>query len=165
MPEMIDFVLTKKVNNVIYELMVKTTTNMVYTPEGYTLTEMLNDVLNRISGIEESTNNKLSEVTKQISGMDNMIMELREYYANQENSILQITKALKNDYLKKSDLSEDVVETLKGVYSKTDIDTMIQSINKKIDDIVVKDQIVAGTSEEPPESLIDGGIYCYITSK
>lgn len=161
---MIDTILAKKVNNVIYELMVKTTTNMVYTEDDYTLTEMLNDVVSDIAGVSnnlDNTNSNLSAVTNQITGMTESIEELRMYYTNQNDALTKISDSLKTDFITYEDLPKDTIDAINDMYTKSEIDELIKGVNSSIESLKkeYESPICVGDDEIPPDELKEGGIY------
>lgn len=164
MAEMIDTILTKKVNNVIYELMVKTSTHMVYSEDGYTLTEMLNDVVSDIAGVTNkinNTNSSLSKVASQITGMAEQIEDLQMYYQNQDNALTQISESLKKDFVTYEDLPKDTIDAINDMYTKAEIDKMVDEINTSIENLKKEydTPICVGDDEVPPDELKEGGIY------
>lgn len=172
MSESIKFILTKKLNGVIYELMVKTTTHMVYTEDGYTLTELLNDLLLRIAGLEQGrmeTNNRLTRIINQIDGMSERLNELEQYWKNQDNALEKLREIVTTTCLTHDDISKELIQKLKDSYSKEEIDTIVDKINEKLSNIsdigTIEDQIIAGDTINAPESLRDGGIYIYIVKE
>lgn len=60
-----NLILTKKLNNVIYELMVKTNSDMVYTDEKTTLTETLNHIFELLTNFQGEYN-ELEESFKEL---------------------------------------------------------------------------------------------------
>ena len=62
-----NIILTKKINNVIYEMMVKTTSDMVYTDQYTTLTETIDEIYKLLTEYDKNQN-ALEESFKEIFG-------------------------------------------------------------------------------------------------
>lgn len=95
-------ILTKKLNNVVYELLVKSSADMVYTDENTTLT----DTLSNITDVLTNHNNSITDVMGQLTNICGDVTAI-------ENEITEIWRFL-NDH----ETDEGIAQLLNGKVDK-----------------------------------------------
>ena len=160
-----DLIITKKINNVIYELMVKTRSNMVYTDDETTLTETLNEIFDLITSQQESYEDLKKAYDAIVEGADENFNSFKEIYdyininGDPESELIKLIKskqtAEEGKGLSTNDFTDLLYKKLTNMYSKEELDLLIEeklkdmattsdikevnekieAVNKRVDDI------------------------------
>lgn len=157
-------VLTKKLNNVVYQLLVKSSADMIYTDEDTTLT----DTLSQISEVLSNHNNSFSDVLQQISNIvgdvtaaENEIREIWNFLQSDsgEGSSLIDLLNQKVDKQEGKDLSDnnftsELKSKLEDSYTNTEIDNKLEVIEESINTHAPADLIDRVSALEQRPTLV-----------
>ena len=139
-------IITKKLNNVFYELMPKTHADVVYTDDKYsvTLTEKLYDMSELLETRKEDIKDvkaKFDEITKDAPSDFNTFKEVWDYVnvnGDPKSALIDLIEtkqnAEKGKGLSTHDFTDYLYEKLKNGYSKEDLDLKFKIIEEKIVD-------------------------------
>ena len=142
-----NLILTKKLNNVVYELMVKTNSDMVYVDDTHTLTERLSNITDFFTdfrGDFKDLKKAFDEVLHGAPETFNSFKEVWEYVNitnNPKSALIQLIEskqaAEEGKGLSTHDFSDVMYEKLKNGYSKEELDRrfeiIIDTTNKTIE--------------------------------
>ena len=157
-------VLTKKLNNVVYQLLVKSSADMIYTDEDTTLT----DTLRQISEVLSNHNNSFSDVLQQISNIvgdvtaaENEIREIWNFLQSDsgEGSSLIDLLNQKVDKQEGKDLSDnnftsELKSKLEDSYTNTEIDNKLEALEESINTHAPSDLIDRISALEQRPTLV-----------
>ena len=157
-------VLTKKLNNVVYQLLVKSSADMIYTDEDTTLT----DTLRQISEVLSNHNNSFSDVLQQISNIvgdvtaaENEIREIWNFLQSDsgEGSSLIDLLNQKVDKQEGKDLSDnnftsELKSKLEDSYTNTEIDNKLEVLEESINTHAPADLIDRVSALEQRPTLV-----------
>lgn len=189
-----DIILTRKINNVIYEIMVKTNSNMVYVGEKDTLTEVLSKIADLLTENKESINEvkkKYDEIMSPSSddnpGGDKpsettgfkSFKEIWDYLnvnGNPKSELIRLIESKQDSEegkgLSENDFTDILYKKLKNDYTKEELDEKFAIIAKSEKDLEKKITIYSSSAivpmsltEEAPEEVRDGGIWFQIIEK
>ena len=187
--ESMNTILTKKLNNVIYELLVKTSANMVYTSPDTTLTETLSeitDILSTQGNTVDEVIASLNALTDNIEGIQSDMHDIVEYININGDPKSELIKLIENKQdseegkgLSECDFTEILRKKLVEGYTKDELDEkfgiIINTINMKMpEDIgnrlsVLEDKanipVSEELSEEEARTLANGSIWFQIITK
>lgn len=142
-----NLILTKKLNNVVYELMVKTHSDMVYVNDEVTLTEKLSeitDLLTNFNGDYSKLKETFIDVLHGAPETFNTFKEVWDYVNinnNPKSALIQLIEskqtAEEGKGLSTNDFTDVMYEKLKNGYSKEELDEkfeiVLDTTNKKIE--------------------------------
>lgn len=187
-----DIVLTRKINNVIYEIMVKTNSNMVYVGETQTLTEVLSEIIdllvtnkNQIKDIKKKYEEIVTPADGDITPDDDKVSGFKSFkevwdYLNingdPKSELIRLIEskqsAEKGKGLSTNDFSDLLYEKLTNDYTKEQLDekfkviaTSQEELDKKITVYSSSAVVPLSETEEAPENVRDGGIWFRILEK
>lgn len=157
-------VLTKKLNNVVYQLLVKSSADMIYTDEDTTLT----DTLRQISEVLSNHNNSFSDVLQQISNIvgdvtaaENEIREIWNFLQSDsgEGSSLIDLLNQKVDKQEGKDLSDnnftsELKSKLEDSYTNSEIDNKLEALEESINTHAPSDLIDRISALEQRPTLV-----------
>lgn len=176
-------ILTKKLNNVVYELLVKSSADMVYTDENTTLTDTLSNITDILTNHDNSfidVMRQLTDICGDISGNRDEIGEIWNFLNGSGGSGESLAQLLENKVdkeegkgLSQFDFTEFFRDKLLNDYTKEELDAkfgeMIALINtqaptelvERVDKLEQKKNIVMAESEDSDEveALNDGDIW------
>ena len=143
-----DLILTKKLNNVIYELMVKTNSDMVYTDETTTLTETLNhifELLTNFQGGYKELEQSFNELVEDAPNTFRSFKEVWDYVnvnGDPQSALIKMIESKqateKGKGLSTHDFDDILYAKLKYGYSKEELDERFSIIIKKHNDDMEK---------------------------
>lgn len=182
-------VLTRKLNNVIYELLVKTHSDMVYTSDTVTLTETLAEIFELITTNKKDITNireKYDELVADAPDTFNSFKEIWDYVnvnGDPESELIKMIKgkqdAEEGKGLSTNDFTDILYEKLVNGYSKEQLiemfnvvskrqdttDESISALEQRISAIEHTTNIAMGSSETAPSYVKDGDSWFFIISK
>ena len=143
-----DYVLTKKLDGVIYEMLVKTAANMVYVTPTMTLTEKLaqftDDLLN-INTKSDTLENKFADLLKDAPENFRTLKEVWDYVnvdGDPESALIKMIKGKQDAEAGKGlsthDLTDILYEKLVNGYSPEELDEKFTLIMTSQDQLAVK---------------------------
>ena len=143
-----NLVLTKKLNNVIYEMMVKTNSDMVYVNEDTTLTEKLYDISELFTKAFDSYD-ELKEAYDELTvGSVEGFKSFKEIYdyvninGNPESELIKLIKskqdAVDGKGLSTNDFTDILYEKLVHGYSKEELNDKFKIVFDKTDELSKK---------------------------
>lgn len=141
-----NLILTKKLNGVIYELMVKTISDMVYTDEKTTLTETLNHIFELLTEFQEEYNaleESFNDIFKDSPETFRTFKEVWDYVNVNGDPKSDLIKMIESKQaaeegkgLSTHDFDDILYAKLKYGYSKQELDDRFEIIiNKHNDDM------------------------------
>lgn len=147
-------ILIKQIADVMYEVMPKTRFDQVYDNENYTLTEIIADIKESLKNKSDTkTVEKLSkDLTDLIADVPDEFNTLKKIidYINLNSKDSEMYKAL-DKKMDKDALSDDVLDKLKSIYSKNEIDNLLEALEetftRRVDDYIM----ITNTSTAPEE--------------
>ena len=162
-------VLTKKLNNVLYELAVRTVSDNVYVDEKYTLSELLNDIKEAITknslSIEDLDGN-FKQIMKDAPATFRSFKEVYDYIGSTPDPEKTIVDMLKEKVpieigkgLSTNDLTDELLARILNSYTKEEIDAKFSEFKEYIDSLIV----VTG-DESMPEKVNEHGFWYKVTS-
>lgn len=185
-----NLILTKKLNNVVYELMVKTNADMVYVDEEQTLTEKLADITDLLTdfhGDYDGLKEQFTEVLHGAPSTFNTFKEVWDYVNinnNPKSALIQLIEskqaAEEGKGLSTNDFTDVMYEKLKNGYSKEELDqrfdiiidstnktieALREEINGKIDEINNRPNIHVSESAPGTGKISDYSCWYHIVSK
>lgn len=185
-----NLILTKKLNNVVYELMVKTNSDMVYVDDTHTLTERLSNITDFFTdfrGDYDELKKAFDEVLHGAPETFNTFKEVWDYVNinnNPKSALIQLIEskqaAEEGKGLSTHDFSDVMYEKLKNGYSKEELDAKFEiiidttnktiealsdDINKKIDDINNRPNIIVTETRIQDYVIPDYSCWYHIMSK
>jgi hypothetical protein len=135
-------ILTKKLNNVIYELMVKTKAEMVYTDDDTTLTEKLSDIVDVLTTHNRNFEEVMEQINTIVQNAETLSSDLEEIWTyvnvngDPKSALIELIEgkqeAEDGKGLSECDFTEVLKEKLENGYSKEELDNKFKII---IDDI------------------------------
>lgn len=174
-------ILTKKLNNIIYELLVKTSSDMVYTDSSTTLTETLSDISDILSTQNKSFEEVMSDIKALTKGADHLQDEIKEIYdyininGDPKSALIKMIEgkvgAEEGKSLTSNDFTDVLKEKLENGYTKEELDEkfllVIDEIHKadtegivqRIDALEKRVNIVVSTDDTAASKLPDGSIW------
>ena len=174
-------ILTKKLNNIIYELLVKTSSDMVYTDSSTTLTETLSDISDILSNQNKSFEEVMSDIKALTKGADHLQDEIKEIYdyininGDPKSALIKMIEgkvdAEEGKSLTSNDFTDVLKEKLENGYTKEELDEkfllVIDEIHKadtegivqRIDALEKRVNIVVSTDDTAASKLPDGSIW------
>lgn len=176
-----NIILTKKLNNVIYEIMVKTNSDMVYVNDEETLTEKLSDItelLTEFKGAYDELKEAFEDVVKDANESFNSFKEVWDYVNINGDPKSELIKLIESKQaseegkgLSTHDFSDIMYEKLKNGYSREELDDKFKiilednkAIAERIDSIEKRPNILI--SESADDSAIpDYSCWYQIISK
>ena len=146
--------LIKEIDNVLYKVLPQTSFDQVYDNEDYTLTEIIADINKRLGDLAPSETvtaiqEELDALMREVPDEFNTLKKIADYI-NLENPESPISVAFDNT-VRKDDISDDLLEKLKGIYSKTEIDTMMKTLEDTIMGKISKLVVVSNDSTAPAD--------------
>lgn len=142
-----NIVLTKKLNNTLYSLAVRTTTDMVYRDKTYkyTLTEILSDVSDALVAHSESiadVSEKFAELMKDCPEEFNTLKEIADYISvngDPKSALIQLIESKQNSEegkgLSTNDFTDILYTKLVNDYSKEELDQKFMIVAENINSI------------------------------
>lgn len=184
-----NIILTKKLNNVVYELMVKTNSDMVYVEDQKTLTEKLYDItelLTNYGGKYEELYDAYTEILDGAPETFRTFKEIWDYLNINGDPKSELIKLIESKQtaeegkgLSTHDFDDIMYEKLKNNYTKEELDekfeividhtnktieALKEDISKKIDDINNRPNILIAESHDEI-SIPDYSCWYHIVSK
>ena len=151
-------VLTKKINNVVYELLVKTHTDQVYDKDGYTLTEKLSDIFDLLSTSKndiEDIKTKYDEMFKDAPETFNTFKEIWDYVNVKGDPKSELIKLIESKQAKEegkglstNDFTDILYEKLKNDYSKEELDKRFEVIADSQNKVKIELDSLKGSIKE-----------------
>lgn len=147
-----DVVLTKKLNNVLYELMVKTNSDMVYVSDRVTLTEKLCEFTDKLFSDDTRIQGLENAYHKLVVGAPATFQTFKEVWdyvninGNPKSELIKLIESKEAHVEGKGLSTHDLTDIL---YEKLVNDYTAEELNEKFHDINVK----FGTVEEKVEHL------------
>ena len=152
-------ILTKKINNVIYECFVKTNSNMVYTDEYTTLTETLEDVYNLLTEFKDNHNELEEEFGKLFGEDEHTFRSFKEVYdyvninGDPKSALIKMIEGKQNAEegkgLSTHDLDDMLYAKLKYGYSKEELDEKFKVVQTNTESIEKIAQEIKDIKEQP----------------
>ena len=137
-----DLIITKKINNVIYELMVKTKANMVYTDDDTTLSETLDKIFDLLTNQSESYDDLKKAYDAIVKDADENFNSFKEIYdyininGKPESELIQLInskqKAEDGKGLSTHDFTDLLYKKVTNMYSKEDLDLVLKELSEKV---------------------------------
>lgn len=182
-------VLTRKLNNVIYELMVKTHSDMVYVNDIKTLTEWISDFTDIITTQKKDIVNLRATLNQAIGNIDDSaftsIKEIWDYVninGDPKSELIQLIESKQASEegkgLSTNDFTDILYEKLKNDYTKEElvakfdiIDTRFKSIEKDIEtlkesvDSNSNNNIIVSEDTSLDDSILREGCWFQIIKK
>ena len=174
-------ILTKKLNNIIYELLVKTSSDMVYTDSSTTLTETLSDIGDILSSQNKSFEEVMADIKALTKGADKLQDEIKEIYdyvnvnGDPKSALIKMIEgkvdAEEGKSLTSNDFTDVLKDKLENGYTKEELDkkflVVIDEIHKtdaagmvqRIDALEKRVNIVVSTDDTAASKLPDGSIW------
>lgn len=174
-------ILTKKLNNIIYELLVKTSSDMVYTDSSTTLTETLSDISDILSSQNKSFEEVMADIKAITSGADTLQNEIQEIYdyinvnGDPKSALIKMIEgkvdAEEGKSLTSNDFTDVLKEKLENDYTREELDKkfllIIDEIHKadtegivqRVDALEKRVNIVVSTDDTAASKLPDGSIW------
>ena len=185
-PESRNFILTKKINDVLYQLMVKTTADMVYVDSRTTLTEVLSqvtDLLTEFKGSQEELENSFNSIVEGAPEHFSSFKEVWDYVninGDPKSALIKMIEskqtAEEGKGLSTHDFDDLMYEKLKNGYSKEELDQKfeiiidqntkaIQDINERISNLEERPNVIMANSYEEATTVRDLNCWYHIISK
>lgn len=133
-----NFILTKKIDDILYELLPKTNSDMVYVDDKTTLTEKLSELtelLTNFKGDEAQLRESFNTLVKDAPEMFNTFKEVWDYVninGEPKSELIQLINskqtAEEGKGLSTHDLDDLLYEKLTNLYSKDDLDIKFNDI-------------------------------------
>lgn len=142
-----DIILTKKLNGILYELMVKTSTNNVYIDpdKKVTLTEKLGSIADDLLSLNEKSDtfeNKFADLLRDAPETFNTFKEVWDYVnvnGDPESELIRMIKAKQDAEegkgLSTHDLTDVLYEKLVNSYTNDELDALFDIVFKTEDEI------------------------------
>lgn len=157
-------VLSKKLNNVIYELAVRTVSDNVYVDENYTLTELIDDVKKAITSnalnLDELSDN-FQEIMKDAPATFRSFKEVYDYIGSTPDPDKTIVELLAEKVdieigkgLSTNDLTDELLTRILNTYTKEEIDTKFSEFKDYIDSL-----IIVSDDNKIPEKVNEHGFW------
>lgn len=185
-----DIVLTRKINNVIYEILVKTNANMVYVDESQTLTEVLSNIAELfatnkkdIADIKKKYEEMISpseddEPSGELTGFKSFkeVWDYLNIKGDPKSELIRLIEskqsAEKGKGLSTNDFSDILYEKLKNDYTKEELDKKFEVIAQNEKDLDKKITVYSSSAvvpisetDEAPKEVRDGGIWFRVVEK
>lgn len=179
-------ILTKKLNDVIYELMIKTHADMVYTDDVTTLTETLSNIGDILTSHTNSFDDMIDDLNSVVKGTDevrNRLEEVWNYvnvYGDPKSELIKMIEAKQEAEegkgLSTCDFTTILKEKLENGYSKEELDhkfsIIMDSINgdnteltERVANLESKTNISLAANDADLVNFVDGDIWFKIISK
>ena len=146
--ESVNMILTKKVNNVIYELMVKTNTDQVYDGNGITLTERLDNIFELLTTSKKDVENIRTLYDEVVGDAPETFQSFKEVWdyvninGNPKSELLKLIdskqKAEEGKGLSTNDFTNALKEKLENSYTKEEFDNKFEVIVNKQGNLELK---------------------------
>lgn len=189
-----DIILTRKINNVIYEIMVKTNSNMVYVGEKDTLTEVLSKIADLLTENKENIDEVKKRYDEIISPSDDnpnegnkpsettgfkSFKEVWDYLnvnGEPKSELIRLIESKQASEegkgLSENDFTDILYKKLLNDYTKEELDAKFDIIARTEEDLARKITIFSSSAvvpmsltEKAPEEVRDGGIWFQIIEK
>lgn len=185
-----NLVLTKKLNNVVYELMVKTNTDMVYVDDNHTLTEKLSDITDLLTDFHGDYDELKENFINVLQGAPETFNSFKEVWDyvnvnnNPKSALIQLIEskqaAEEGKGLSTNDFTDVMYEKLKNGYSRQELDDKFEiiidqttktieafeeEIYKKIDEINKRPNILVSETGIGVGAISDYSCWYHIVSK
>lgn len=176
-------ILTRKLNNVLYDLMVKTTIDMVYDGE-YTLTERLSDIADALQTNYEDIKSVSEQFAKLVDAAPVTFQTFKEIwdYVNingkPESELIKLIRSKQDAEpdkgLSSNDLTDILYEKLVNNYTREELDAKFKIIidesdNARFSERVAKlenaPNILCSESATAPTGVVDYGCWYQIIRK
>lgn len=175
-------VLVKKINNVIYELLVKSHSDMVYVDDTTTLTEKLNDIANLLTTSAkdiEDIQEKYKEIVGDAPESFNTFKEVWDYLNINGDPKSELIKLIDSKVSKEpgkglsaNDFTDFLYKKLNDDYSKEELDekfeTLVSTQNgfaERLKAIEEERNIILSMDGTVPEGVKDGDMWFCLVSK
>lgn len=162
-------VLTKKLNNVLYELAVRTVSDNVYVSDRYTLTELLNDFKNAIQQNNlsiETLDGNFKQIMEDAPATFRSFKEVYDYIGSTPDPEKTIVEMLAEKVpievgkgLSTNDLTDELLARILNTYTKEEINAKFSEYKDYVDNLI----LVTG-DETMPEKVNEHGFWYKITS-
>ena len=175
-----DAILVKKLDNVLYALAIRTTANMVYTDDKYsvTLTELISDISDTlVSNSAKITiiNEKLADLLADAPAEADTLKEIFDYINAQDKTNKEaLMELIKNRVEKEEgkglsthDLTDLLYNKLLNDYTKEELDekfSIIEARTASLEDLTSHANIAMSESEEAPATTRVGDIWYRVVS-
>ena len=179
-------ILTKKLNNVIYELLVKTSSDMVYTDDTNTLTETLSDITDTLTTHNQSFEDVIDKMNELVKGADDLSASIKEIWSyinvdgDPKSALIKMIESKQDSEegkgLSECDFTEILKEKLVNGYSKEELDEkftiIIDAINNAVPEALVERveslenrvNIQTTASDKDLTGFVDGSIWYQIVT-
>lgn len=159
-------ILTKKLNNIIYELMIKTKAEMVYTDDDTTLTEVLSDIGDALSSHTRSFEEILIDIKNIVENTESIEEDLKTIWnyvnvdGDPKSALIKMIESKQSAEegrgLSECDFTTVLKEKLENGYSKEDLDRkfkiIIEDIDRRVPEGLV--HVVEELKSAPTASLV-----------
>ena len=140
-------VLVKKINNVVYELLVKTHADMVYVDDKKTLTERLIEITNLFTTTGKELD-KIREMYEDIMGDESGFSSFKEVWdylnihGDPKSELIKLIESKQDSEegkgLSTNDFTDIMYEKLKNDYTRKELEEMFEIIETKTNDLKEK---------------------------
>lgn len=182
-------VLTKKLNDVIYELLIKTSSDMVYTDGDTTLTEVLSDISDILSSHNTNFEKVMADISSLVGNAETTRETLREIWqyinvnGDPKSALIKMIESKvtqeEGKGLSTCDFTTVLKEKLDNDYTKAELDEKFQILTQTINNRAPSDlvQRVSALESKPGTivskdeesstvtSLPDGSVWFKIIAK
>jgi hypothetical protein len=168
-------VITRKLNGILYDIMIRTVTDQVFDSEGYTLTERLYDIMQALSRQTEDINRIVEQVNEILLDAPeefNSFKEIFDYVNVDGNPKSKLIELI--DDKESIDHAEEMHQVLLDAINDTreEFNSKYQVLVETIRSLVVRIETLEGQpniimtrSNEIPEGVKVGDIWYQITSE
>ena len=177
-----DIILTKKLNNVVYEIFVKTSSDMVYVNSDTTLTEKLNDICELLTNSDASTTELREAFDKIVAGAPQTFQTFKEVWdyvnvnGNPKSELLRLIESKQSSEegkgLSTNDFTNILKEKLVNDYTKEELNDKfkivldrIDNVSKRVTSLESKPNVLVSASDEDAASLPDYSSWYKIIKK
>lgn len=157
-------VLTKKLNDVVYELLVKSSSNMIYVDSETTLTEILSDIGDALTSYNRTFTEVMADINSLVRSDDSTRETLREIWSyinvdgDPKSALIQMIEskvtAEEGKGLSTCDFTDVLKEKLLNDYTKSELDEKFTIVMNKINEVAPSGLVQRVTDLENKSNMV-----------
>jgi hypothetical protein len=157
-------VLTKKLNDVVYELLVKSSSDMIYVDSETTLTEILSDIGDALTSYNRTFTEVMADINSLVRSDDSTRETLREIWSyinvdgDPKSALIQMIEskvtAEEGKGLSTCDFTDVLKEKLLNDYTKAELDEKFTIVMNKINEVAPSGLVQRITDLENKSNMV-----------